>query len=156
MRARPCFVVYIGIVGLAIAGAGQIINSKRGGEMKSKVALLWVLLVMPAMASADFLDVIEVKLKEGCTFAEYLAIKDDFNSKWAAKYGYRAEVIMPVQSHNLVSLYWVGRTADAATFGKAWDHWRDGLSDPDSMPAKLWARFSACSTNISRRGYDVY
>lgn len=34
--------------------------------------------------------------------------------------------------------------------------WRDGLSDPDSVPAQLWARFQDCSTNTSRTGYDIY
>ena len=124
--------------------------------MKCLSGLLLLLLTLPATVAADYLDVIEIQLKEGCTFSEYLAIKDDFNKQWASKHGYQAEVLMPLQSHNLVSFYWVGRTADAATFGKAWDRWRNDLSNPDSMPAKLWARFSACSTNKSRRGYDVY
>jgi hypothetical protein len=53
-------------------------------------------------------------------------------------------------------MFWVGRSKDAATFGKAWDTWRDGLSVPDSLASKLWARFQACTTNLSRRGYDAY
>ncbi len=121
-----------------------------------KKLMLMVLLGLPMASIADHLDVIEIQLKEGCTFAEYLEIKEDFNEKWASKHGYRAEVLMPIQSKNLVSFYWVGRTKDAATFGKAWDVWRNALADPDSTPAKLWARFEACSTNMSRRGYDVY
>lgn len=114
------------------------------------------MLCLPFSAFADYLDVIEVKLNEGCSFSQYLAIKNDFNSQWGSKNGYRAEVLMPIQSHNLVSFYWVGRAANAAAFGKAWDQWRDELSDPDSVAAKLWARFEACSMNMSRRGYDVY
>lgn len=115
-----------------------------------------VLLAFSMNAFADHIDVIEVKLKEGCSLTEYLKIKDDFNSQWGSKNGYKSEVLMPIQSQNLISLYWVGRTASASAFGKAWDVWRDALNDPDSVPAKLWARFAACSTNISRRGYDVY
>ncbi|NNF51515.1 MAG: hypothetical protein HKN59_03660 [Gammaproteobacteria bacterium] len=118
---------------------------------------IWLLLLcLPVGAFADHLDVIEVKLNEGCSFSEYLSIKDDFNSKWGAKNGYRAEVLMPVQSHNLVSLYWIGRSASTAAFGKAWDQWRTELSDPNSVAAKLWARFEACSMNVGRRSYDVY
>ncbi len=114
------------------------------------------LMLLPVSVLADHIDVIEVQLNEGCSLQEYVAIKDDFNSQWASKYGYQSEVFVAIQSHNLTSLYWVGRSKDAATFGKAWDQWRNDLNNPDSLPAKLWARFVECSTNISRRGYDVY
>lgn len=114
------------------------------------------MLIIPVSAIADHIDVIEVQLKEGCSVNEYVAIKDDFNSMWGSKNGYRSEILMPIQSQNLISLYWVGRTSSAAAFGKAWDQWRTDLGDPKSAAAKLWARFEACSTNMSRRGYDVY
>lgn len=121
-----------------------------------KKIFLTLMLMVPISAFADHIDVIEVQLKDGCTFAQYLAIKDDFNAKWGSKNGYRSEVFMPIQSQNLVSFYWVGRSASAAAFGKAWDQWRTDLQDANTIAAKLWARFEACSTNMSRRGYDVY
>lgn len=121
-----------------------------------KAILALVLLGFSMNAFADYIDVIEVKLNEGCTLTEYVKIKDDFNSQWGSKNGYSSEILMPIQSQNLVSFYWVGRTASAAAFGNAWDVWRNGQSDPNSVPAKLSARFAACSTNVSRRGYDVY
>ena len=109
----------------------------------------------PMMASADYVDVIEFKLKEGCSFQKYLAIVKDFN-EWGAKNGYQSEVLAPVQSNNLVSMFWAGRTKDAAAFGKAWDTWRNAQADANSVEAKLWARFLACSTNVARYGYDTY
>ncbi|MGB8328427.1 MAG: hypothetical protein WCE48_12735 [Steroidobacteraceae bacterium] len=121
-----------------------------------KKMLAFILLAAPMVASADYLDVIEVKLNDGCSFQQYLQIAQDFNAQFGEKNAYRAEVLMPVQSPTLTSLYWVGRTKDAATFGKAWDTWRNQLSDPNSVAAKLWGRFKACSTNLSRRGYDTY
>ncbi|MFZ2508988.1 MAG: hypothetical protein WAW79_11025 [Steroidobacteraceae bacterium] len=51
---------------------------------------------------------------------------------------------------------WLGRSANAATFGKAWDAWRDALSNPDSVPAKLWVRFLKCGVNLNRSGFDTY
>jgi hypothetical protein len=114
-----------------------------------------MLLIMPVTSIADYVDVIEVKLKDGCSFSSYLAIAKDFNV-WGKANGYTAEVLMPVQASTLDKVFWVGRTANAAAFGKAWDAWRDALSNPASEPAKLWARFSACSTNVGRSGYDVY
>ncbi len=118
--------------------------------------LFMFLLISPIGALADHIDVIEVTLNEGCSVAKYVAIKDDFNEQWASNNGYRSEVLMPIQSSNLISLFWVGRSANAAAFGKAWDQWRDDLADPNSVASKLWARFLDCSTNVSRRGYDVY
>jgi len=63
---------------------------------------------------------------------------------------------MPLQRANLETMHWVGRSTNAESFGKAWDVWRDALANADSVPAKLNARFAACSTNISRLGFDTY
>ena len=90
-----------------------------------------------------------------CTFEKYLAIVADFN-QWGATYGYSAKVAAPLQSDNLTTYFWVGETKDAAAFGAAWDAWRNDLGDAKSTPAKLWTRFQECSTNMQRRGYDVY
>ena len=89
------------------------------------------------------------------SMSTYMAIKDDFNEQWGASNGYQSEVLVPIQSHNLISLYWVGRSDNAAAFGKAWDQWNKDLTDPDSVASKLWARFLDRSTNVSRRGYDA-
>ena len=118
--------------------------------------ILILALLLPMSALADYMDVIEFKLKEDCSFDKYMEIVNDFNDDWGKKNGYRAEIATPVYSNNLVNMYWVGRTKDAAAFGKAWDTWRDALDNPDSSPAKLWARFQACEINLGRRGYDVY
>lgn len=66
-----------------------------------------------------------------------------------------AEALVPMQSQNLTSIYRVGRSANAAPFRDAWAKWRSDLMDPDSVASKVWARFQACGSNISRRGYDV-
>lgn len=121
--------------------------------MKRLMAALLLILSTPAMA--DHYDVIEFKLKDGCSLETYLQVVKDFN-EWGKGYGYRAEVANKVQHPDLTTVLWLGRTASAAAFGKAWDAWRNGLGDANSAPAKLWARFSACSTNVSRRSYDVY
>lgn len=121
-----------------------------------KRLILVLLLVLPVSALADYFDVIEFELKDGCSFSEYMEIVNDFNEKWGKKHDYQSEIAVPLQSDNLAHMFWVGRTTDAATFGKAWDAWRDELEDPDSTASELWARFQACEDNLSRRGYDVY
>lgn len=117
--------------------------------------MLAALLFLPMAASADHMDVIEFKMLEGCSFEQYMEIVGDFN-EWGADFGYRAQIAVPLQNENLESMYWLGTSKDAATFGKAWDTWRDAQSDPDSAPAKLSARFLACTENLGRWGYDIY
>ncbi len=121
-----------------------------------KRILAIALLALPMTAAADHMDVIEVKLNDDCSVATYLQIASDFNSQWAKGQDYRSEVLVPIQSHNLVSLYWVGRSKTTEGFGKAWDSWQKDLKNPDSVASKLWARFSKCGVNVSRRGYDAY
>ena len=123
-----------------------------------RIALLIIIAVLlaPICASADSLDVIQFKLKEGCTLETYVAIKNDFNAQWGKSHGYIAEIASPVDSNDLGSLYWVGRTANAETFGKAWDIWRNEVSDPKSVAGRLEERFQKCSTSESRRSYDIY
>lgn len=120
-----------------------------------KKILIAAVFLFPINAVAEHMDVIEFKMKDECSFGEYMEIVTDFN-EWGKDYGYQAKIAFPLQSNNLTSVYWLGTSANAATFGKAWDAWRDSLSDTDSVPAKLQARFSACGENLGRRGYDVY
>ncbi len=120
-----------------------------------KKLLIALVLALPMGALAEHVDVIEVELKDGCSESTYIAIKNDFNENWGKENGYHAEVLVPIQSHNLVSLFWVGRSADAGAFGNAWEQWRADLQDADSVASQLWARFVECSTNIGRRGYNA-
>lgn len=117
--------------------------------------LVTALLVLPLNANAEYMDAIEVTINEGCTVAEYVAIKNDFNEQWGTANGYLAEIATPIQSQTLTAVYWVGRAANAAAFGQAWDTWRDALADPKSTPSKLSARLTKCSTNVNRSGFDL-
>jgi hypothetical protein len=121
-----------------------------------KKVILTLMLCLPASASAEYLDVIEFRLKDDCSFGEYMQIANDFNTQWGANNGYSSRVAMPLQNDNLKSLFWVGTAENAEAFGRAWDTWRDALADPESVPSKLWERFQACSENIERSGYDLY
>ena len=118
--------------------------------------LMLAILATPFCASAEYLDVIQLKLKEKCTLQNYVAIKNDFNEQWGRSHGYRAEIAEPVQSNDLASVFWLGHCTSAESFGRAWDAWRNELSDPKSAASKLNERFEKCATNDSRRGYDLY
>ena len=120
-----------------------------------KKIVIAAILLLPLNALAEHMDVIEFKMRDGCSFGEYMEIVADFN-EWGKGFGYQARIAYPLQSNNLISMYWLGTSANAAAFGKAWDAWRDAQSDMDSVPARLQARFATCTENLGRRGYDVY
>jgi hypothetical protein len=124
--------------------------------MKTMKKLLAVLLLaFPATTMADYLDVIEFKMDESCSFDAYLAIVKDFN-EWGKDFGYKAEIWSPLMRGTLDTMFWVGRTKDAETFGHAWDTWRDAQSNPESAAAKLGERMSRCEMNLNRSGFDTY
>ena len=124
--------------------------------MKKLVVLALSLFLFPVAAHADgFMDVIQADLVNGCTAAEYAEIAADFNEQWGKDHGYKAEILVALQSQDLASVFWIGRTANAAAFGAAWDAWRDALPNANSTAAKLQARFDQCVANTSRRSYDV-
>ena len=118
--------------------------------------LLAALLCAPFSAfAAGHLDVVKMKLNEDCSLAELLEITSDFN-EWGAEHGYHARIAAPLQDEDLAHLYWMGESANTATFGAAWDVWRDAQADADSTPSKLAARFQGCTSNVSRHGFDLY
>lgn len=121
-----------------------------------KKAICIVLLILPFGVFADHIDVIEGQLKDGCSTTKYMAIVKDFNEQWASKHDYRAEVLFPVYSNNLKSIYWLGRSANNAAFGAAFDQWNKDLMDKDSLATKLATRFAECSDNLGRRSYMTY
>lgn len=112
-----------------------------------------MLLLTPVVGAADHVDVIELKLT--CAMDEYMAIVGDFNA-WGKDHGYQTEIAVKHFHSEPGTLIWAGRSANAKAFGKAWDTWRNAQSDPESVPAKLSARFAECSETVGRRSYDVY
>ena len=117
-----------------------------------KIAPLLAVLSCPLIASADYVDVIEFKLKESCTMAKYLDIVKDFNTN-AEPRGYKAEIMSPYYNSNLESLIWVGRSKNLETFGKGANAYGDAAADANSAEGKLAARFRECTTSIARRSY---
>jgi hypothetical protein len=117
--------------------------------------LMMALVLVPICARAEYLDVIQGKLKEKCTLATYVVIKNDFNEQWGKSHGYQAEIASAVLSNDLATIHWLGHTASAEAFGRAWDAWRGELSNPKSVASKLNERFEKCVDNTARRGFDL-
>ncbi len=111
---------------------------------------------MACASQAGHLDVIGFTLNEDCTLGQHLEIVDDFN-EWGKAFGYRAEVAAPLFNNDMATHYWLGRSADNETFGKAYDAWEAGQADADSVPAKINARFEECGEeNTSRNAYMTF
>ena len=117
-----------------------------------KIAPLLAVLACPLIAKADYVDVIEFKLKESCTMAKYMDIVKDFNTLYEPK-GYKAEIMSPFYSSNLESFIWVGRTKDIESFGKGSNAYGNAAADANTAEGKLAARFRDCTTSIARRSY---
>jgi hypothetical protein len=113
------------------------------------------LLALPLSANAYHLDVIEMEILEDCSFGELMQIVGDFN-RWGQDHGYNARVARPIQGTQLDKVWWMGTSENAATYGAAWDSWRDALADAESVPAKLSARLGECVESNRRSGYDVF
>lgn len=109
--------------------------------MKRLLAAL--VLALPLAAQADYLDVMEIRLREDCSFDQYLQIIKAFN-EWAADWDYRADLARPLMGSEPEVLYWLGRAPNTETFGRAWDAWREAQRDPDSRPADLGSRLREC------------
>lgn len=115
-----------------------------------------MLLLVASASHAGHLDVISFTLDEDCSLGTYLEIVDDFN-EWGAAYGYQAEIAAPLFESNMATHYWLGRSASNEAFGKAYDAWEAAQADPDSVPARLNARFGECGAgNDSRNAYTTF
>ena len=122
--------------------------------MKKIVALL--LVALPAVAAADYVDVLSARLKDGCSVATFGQIVKDFNATWAKEGTYKAELLVPMMSQDVQTLYWVGRTKDAEAFGKGLERWYREAMDPNSDAGKLNARMNQCVTWGSRGGFTTF
>ena len=122
-----------------------------------KKLLIIAILACPWTVSADYMDVIAIHLKEGCTVEDLVPVKDDFNETWGSKNGYMAEWAVPLYSDDMETIYWIGRTESAQAYGAAWDTWRDNVGTEGSVEAGLWERFLECEEVPfeHRRGYDI-
>jgi phospholipase/lecithinase/hemolysin len=122
--------------------------------MRKLIALF--VLAIPMAAQADYVDVIAAKMTGACSMAKYLQIVKDFDEQWGKSHNYKVEILVPQQSADVHTFYWVGRAANAEAFGRGLDAWNAAQADPNSAPSKLMARFRECSTNSSRGGFMTY
>ena len=112
-----------------------------------------LLLAGPQVASADYVDVITNKLSSDCTMVKYMATVEEFRGVMTAQgYTYTVEILVPVESSDLSNVFWVGRTADFATFGAEYTKWLAALGKSGSPEAKVNANMNKCATSQSRSG----
>ncbi len=122
--------------------------------MKLRSALLTLpLLVAPAMASADYLDVITNSLNDGCSMEKYGKVVEEFRGVMTSQgYSYTVEIVIPYIGNQLDQIFWVGRTKDLATFGSESDRWEKALMKSESPESKINKKLNDCTTNVSRSG----
>ena len=106
---------------------------------------------LSSVAWAGHLDVLALTPKASCSPGTYTEIKDDFNKNWGKDYAYQAEIAVPIQSSDMNTIYWLGRSENAAAFGVAADAWIEGIKDPESVAGKLNARLTDCFEPMEER-----
>ena len=122
--------------------------------MRKLIASL--LLVVPTVACADYVDVLSGKLKEGCSVATVAQIVKDFNATWAKEGTYKAELLVPMMSQDLGTVYWVGRTKSAEVFGAGLERWMKESTDASSDAGQIRVRMERCVTWGSRGGFTTF
>lgn len=121
--------------------------------MKLLISVLSFCLMTPAIAGADYLDVITNKLNDGCSLADYQKVVEEFRGVMKSEgYDYTVEIAVPLIGPDLDAVFWVGRTKDLATFGTGNQRWTKALANPKSAEAKVSAKLGKCAENVSRTG----
>jgi len=83
------------------------------------ILLALAMLLTPLVAHADYLDVITVRLKAGCSLDTYPGIVQEFRSARKTQgYKYTVEIADPVTGPDLSVIHWVGREPNFGTFGQ--------------------------------------
>jgi hypothetical protein len=115
--------------------------------------LAFALAAAPLAASAQYIDAIGNRLNDGCDLDKYLAVVEEFRGVMTSQgYSYTVEIAQPLTGDDLTMIWWVGRTKDLATYGTEYSKWEAALQNPSSPEAKVSAKLTACSTNVSRSG----
>ena len=122
--------------------------------MNRRTLLLALAMSMtPIAAHADYLDVITVKLKEGCPLDKYLGVVEEFRGVMKSQgYKYTVEIAPPFIGQDLSVVYWVGREPNFGTFGQESDRWDGALAKAGTPEAKVSEKLAACGENVSRSG----
>ncbi|MBF7729153.1 hypothetical protein [Pseudomonas sp. N040] len=123
--------------------------------MNDKLLIGIGLCLCSALVQADYLDVIDVKLKPACTLKDFIALNKEMN-EWGKPYNMTGEVVTSIFSDAPNSTAWVGRSPDATSFGKAWDAWRTARDKGEAPVSKLNARWVECTEILYRRAFDSY
>jgi hypothetical protein len=122
--------------------------------MRKLIASL--LLIVPSVACADYVDVLSGQLKDGCNVSTLSQIVKDFNATWAKEGVYKAELLVPMMSQDLGTVYWVGRIKNAEAFGAGLERWMKEIADTDSVAGKLYTRLQQCVAFGSRGGFTTF
>lgn len=111
------------------------------------------ILTAPIAAGAQYVDVIVNSMNDGCPLDKYLGHVEEFRGVMKSEnYSYTVEILQPLMGDDVSVIYWVGRTADLATFGAEYTRWEQALENAGSPESKVNAKLNECTTNVSRSG----
>ena len=104
---------------------------------------------------ADYLDVITTRLGD-CSQEKYLELVDEFRGVMKSqKYSYMVEIAIPLINDQMDVVFWIGRTADFATFGQEYSRWEKAVATGGTPEAKMNDKLNSCGENLTRSGHTT-
>lgn len=122
--------------------------------MRIRMTLLAVaMLLAPAVARADYLDVITTRLGD-CSLDKYMSIVAEFRLVMAEqKYPYTVEIAVPFINNEMDTVYWIGRSPNLAAFAEGYTRWESQIAKSGTPEAKVSDRLNTCGESVSRSGH---
>jgi hypothetical protein len=107
---------------------------------------LIAILATPA-AHADWLEVFHMELNDDCTAPELQGVGDKLTKKFGADV-YSVEILTNGHGATNTSVLWIGRSPNAATWGKANDNWAAEIAS-GGQAAQLNAEIGGCASTVT-------
>ena len=109
-----------------------------------------LVLTSPVLSHADMVDVVTIKLHDGCSMADLTKLTDDLNAYGEQTGGVPDALLAPLHSRTQGVFIFVGRFPSVEAFGKSNDTFRAQAGMAGSDAAKLRQRAMECASIVDR------
>ena len=125
-------------------------EEKEGAMVKVVLIVIGLLFASPFSVPADMVDVVTIKLNDGCDVAQLLQVHKDLNAYGEKNGGVPYDLLTPLHSDTQGVFFAVGRHPSVEAFGKSNDDFRAKAGVKGSAAATLLTRFSECAHIVTR------
>ncbi len=112
--------------------------------------VIGLLVVGPVVVQADMVDILTIKLHDGCSMAQLGQLHADFNAYAEKNGGAQSDLLAPLHSASQGVFFVVARHPSVEAFGKANDAYRAQVGVEGSAAAALQKRAMECASIVAR------